>query len=92
MTSIKAFSITAASLAAGLSLLSVSGNAAQANPYNTFGEAGGCDSFAMGGGMNVVVGLLEDAAAKITAIGHRTRLAATAAIPHSPNSSDSVVD
>ena len=50
MTSIKAFSITAASLAAGLSLLSVSGNAAQANPYNTFGEAGGCDSFAMGGG------------------------------------------
>ncbi len=50
MTSIKAFSITAASLAAGLSLLSVSGNAAQANPFNTFGEAGGCDSFAMGGG------------------------------------------
>ena len=50
MTSIKAFSITAASLAAGLSLLSVSGNAAQANPYNTFGAAGGCDSFAMGGG------------------------------------------
>jgi hypothetical protein len=50
MTSIKAFSITAASLAAGLSLLSVSGNAAQANPHNTFGVNGGCDSFAMGGG------------------------------------------
>ena len=48
MTSIK--TIAAASLAAGLSLLSVSGNAAQANPFNTFGEAGGCDSFAMGGG------------------------------------------
>ena len=48
MTSIK--TIAAASLAAGLSLLSVSGNAAQANPFNTFGEAGGCDSFVMGGG------------------------------------------
>ena len=48
MTSIK--TIAAASLAAGLSLLSFSGNAAQANPFNTFGEAGGCDSFAMGGG------------------------------------------
>ena len=34
MTSFKTFSITAASLAAGLSLLSVSGNAAQANPFN----------------------------------------------------------
>ena len=42
--------------------------------------------------MQVVVGLSEGAAAKITAIGPRTRLAATAAIPHSPNSSDSVVD
>jgi hypothetical protein len=42
--------------------------------------------------MHVVVGLSEDAAAKITAIGPRTKLAATAAIPHSPNSSDSVVD
>ena len=49
MTSIKTFSITAASLAAGLSLLSVSGNAAQANPYNSFGVNGGCDSFALGG-------------------------------------------
>ena len=49
MTSIKTFSITAASLAAGLSLLSISGNAAQANPYNTFGEAGGCDSLSAGG-------------------------------------------
>ena len=48
MTSIK--TIAAASLAAGLSLLSFSGNAAQANPFNTFGKAGGCDSFAMGGG------------------------------------------
>ena len=49
MTSFKTFSITAASLAAGLSLLSVSGSAAQANPYNSFGQAGGCDSFEVGG-------------------------------------------
>jgi hypothetical protein len=49
MTSIKTISITAASLAAGLSLLSVSGNAAQANPHNTFGVNGGCDSFEVGG-------------------------------------------
>ncbi len=48
MTSIK--TIAAASLAAGLSLLSVSGNAAQANPFNTFGEAGGCDSYAAAAG------------------------------------------
>ena len=33
--------IAAASLAAGLSLLSVSGNAAQANPFTTFGLGGG---------------------------------------------------
>ena len=46
MTSIK--TIAAASLAAGLSLLSVSGNAAQANPFNTFGDAGGCDSLSAG--------------------------------------------
>ncbi len=49
MTSFKTISITAASLAAGLSLLSISGNAAQANPHNTFGVNGGCDSFALGG-------------------------------------------
>ncbi len=49
MTSFKTISITAASLAAGLSILSVSGNAAQANPYNSFGVDGGCDSFAVGG-------------------------------------------
>ena len=46
MTSIK--TIAAASLAAGLSLLSISGNAAQANPFNTFGDAGGCDSLSAG--------------------------------------------
>jgi hypothetical protein len=46
MTSIKTFA--AASLAAGLSLLSISGNAAQANPFNTFGDAGGCDSLSAG--------------------------------------------
>jgi hypothetical protein len=49
MTSIKTISITAVSLAAGLCLLSVSGNAAQANPYNTFGDIGGCDSWSAGG-------------------------------------------
>ena len=49
MTSFKTFSITAASLAAGLSLLSFSGSAAQANPHNTFGVNGGCDSFEVGG-------------------------------------------
>ena len=49
MTSIKTISITAVSLAAGLCLLSVSGNAAQANPYNTFGDTDGCDSWSAGG-------------------------------------------
>ena len=49
MTSTKTISITAASLAAGLCLLSVSGNSAQANPYTTFGDIGGCDSLSAGG-------------------------------------------
>ena len=49
MASLKIISTSAASLAAGLCLLSFSGNAAQANPFNTFGDAGGCDSISAGG-------------------------------------------
>ena len=47
MTSFKTISATAASFTAGLCLLSVSGNAAQANPFNTFGIQGGCNSLAI---------------------------------------------
>jgi hypothetical protein len=50
MTTIKTIAAAAASLAAGATLMSVAGPAAQANPYNTFGDAGGCDSVAIGGG------------------------------------------
>ncbi|WP_115120428.1 hypothetical protein [Synechococcus sp. UW105] len=50
MTTIKTIAAAAASLAAGATLMTVAGPAAQANPYNTFGRAGGCDSLAIGGG------------------------------------------
>ncbi|WP_136988994.1 hypothetical protein, partial [Synechococcus sp. UW140] len=46
MTMIKTIAAAAASLAAGATLMSVAGPAAQANPYNSFGRAGGCDSVA----------------------------------------------
>ena len=49
MTMIKTIAAAAASLAAGATLMTVAGPAAQANPYNTFGRAGGCDSLALGG-------------------------------------------
>ena len=52
MTSIKSLATAAASVAAGATVIAFSGPAAQANPLNTFGWEGGCDSRSITGWVN----------------------------------------